>query len=272
MSSVGRLPDVRLLTVDGRHVVWREAGSGVPLVLVHGIGGHSGSWANQFSSFARTHRVIAWDAPGYGGSDPLPPDSLSAQAYAASLRGLLNALGVSEPHLVGHSLGAIIISVASRENALRPRSLTLLQPVTGSGTMDPEQREKIHQQRASEMKRLGPIGFAVERGRQILSRATPSAVADEAVDVMKAVPESGYLAAWEMMCAADIFSVLNQNYPTQVICGSDDPVSPPATGKAIADRIPDAMFVCLDHVGHYAAIEAPELLEAHLRPFVESHQ
>lgn len=272
MSSVECLPDVRSLTVDGRKVAWREAGSGAPLVLVHGIGGHSGSWANQFSAFARTHRVIAWDAPGYGGSDPLPSNSLTAQAYAALLRGLLSALDVSEPHLVGHSLGAVIISAASSEGVLRPRTLTLLQPVTGSGAMAPEQRQKMYQQRASEMKRLGAIGFAVERGRQILSQATPSAVADEAVDVMKAVPESGYLAAWEMMCAADIFSVLNANYPTQIICGSDDPVSPPATGKAIADRIPGAKFVCLDKVGHYASIEAPEALEAHLRPFIDSYQ
>lgn len=272
MNSVDRLPDVRSLTVDGRQVAWRETGAGVPLVLVHGIGGHSGCWANQFSSFAKTHRVIAWDAPGYGNSDPLPPDSLSAQAYAASLQGLLNALEVSKPHLVGHSLGSIIISAASSDNALQPRSLTLLQPVTGCGAMDPEQREKIRQQRAVEMKRLGPIGFAVERGRQILSRATPGAAADQAVEVMKAVPESGYLAAWDMMCVADIFGVLNQNYPTQVICGSDDPVSPPATGKAIADRIPGATFVRLDKVGHYAAIEAPKALEAHLRPFIDSYQ
>lgn len=271
MSHAG-LPDLRSIRVDGRQLTWREAGSGLPLVLVHGIGGHSGAWKRQFASFAASHRVIAWDAPGYGGSDPLPSTALSADAYAASLIGLLRALDVVQPHLVGHSLGAIIISAASGSEAVRVRSLTLLQPVTGSGRMPAEERDKIRMARIAEMNRLGPVQFAVERGRQILSRSTPDASADEAVDVMKAVPAEGYLAAWEMMCRADIFAVLNQTCPAQVISGSDDPVSPPATGQAIAAQIPHAEFNCLDGVGHYASIEAPDALDALLRRFILSKQ
>src|SRR4051794_7428973 len=108
MSSA--LPGLQKTIIDGLTVSWREAGQGEPLVLVHGIGGHSGSWQHQLASFARDHRVIAWDAPGYGGSDTLPAARLTADGYAAFLAALLRKLDVHRPHLVGHSLGSIVIA------------------------------------------------------------------------------------------------------------------------------------------------------------------
>lgn len=264
------LPALQMVKVDGLRIAWREAGSGSPLVLIHGIGGYSGSWENQFASFARDYRVIAWDAPGYGESEALADDELSVDGYASSLVGLLKALGAERSHLVGHSLGAIIISAASQDNAIQSQSLTLLQPVTGSGTLPPDERESVRLARIGDMKRLGAVRFAAERGRQILSRSTPADRIEDAVAVMKQVPEAGYLAAWEMMCRADIFAVLNESCPTLVICGADDPVSPPATGEAIAARVSGAQFHRLADVGHYASIEAPEALDDLIRRFIVS--
>lgn len=264
------LPKLNSIRLGGRLVVWQEAGQGIPLVLVHGIGGHSGAWKNQFSSFSDNYRVIAWNAPGYGGSDALSEDDLSERQYAASLVEFLQALGVERPHMVGHSLGAIIILAATATGAPRSRSLTLLQPVTGGGKMSPVEREKVRLARIADMRRLGPLQFAVERGSQILSASTPKAVADEAVNIMKGVSEAGYLAAWEMMCRADITALLLQACPIQVISGSDDPVSPPRTCKAIAEQIPGAEYYCLQDVGHYASVEAPALLDLHLRRFISS--
>ncbi len=264
------IPALQLMEIDGHRIAWREAGSGMPLVLVHGIGGHSGSWENQFVSFAPDYRVIAWDAPGYGKSEALADDALTVEGYASSLAGLLRALDAEHSHLIGHSLGAVIISAASQQGATQPRSLTLLQPVTGTGKLPFDERERIRLARIADMKRLGPVRFAVERGAQILSRLTPADRAEQAVAVMKLVPESGYLAAWEMMCRADIFSVLNKKCRTQVICCADDPVSPPATGQEIAAQIPDAQFHSVANIGHYASIEAPELLDDLIRRFIVS--
>jgi pimeloyl-ACP methyl ester carboxylesterase len=266
------LPDLQQTTIDGLTVSWREAGKGEPLVLVHGIGGHSGSWQHQFASFAGDHRVIAWDAPGYGGSDALPATRLTAEGYAASLAALLRKLDVHRPHLVGHSLGSIIVATACHRNQIDGRTMTFLQPVTGSGTLSDGEREPIRLARIEDMERLGPEEFAVQRGRTILSRSTPAAVADEAIEVMKAVPKAGYLAAWEMMCRSDLFSVLETKRPVLVLCGADDPVCPPKTARAIADLIAAAVYHCLDGVGHYASIEAPDRLERVLGDFLRSHR
>jgi pimeloyl-ACP methyl ester carboxylesterase len=270
--SESALPDLQTATIDGLTVSWREAGQGEPLVLVHGIGGHSGCWRHQFASFARDHRVIAWDAPGYGGSDALPAARLTADGYAASLAALLRKLDVRRPHLVGHSLGSIMIATACHRNQIDGRTMTLLQPVTGSGTLSDSEREPIRLARIADMERLGPEEFASQRGRTILSRSTTATVADEAIEVMKAVPKAGYLAAWEMMCHSDISSVLETKRPVMVVCGADDPVCPPKTARSIADRIPASVYHCLDGVGHYASIEAPDRLERILRDFLRSHR
>jgi pimeloyl-ACP methyl ester carboxylesterase len=262
------LPERRTVAMAGRRLTWREAGSGPALILVHGIGGHSGSWANQLADFAPSHRVIAWDAPGYGGSDPLPTTSPRATDYATALADLLRALNVTSAHLVGHSLGSIMIAELCRAGRFRPDGLVFLQPVTGTGTLPAPERETIRQARIADMKSLGPREFALQRGRLILSKATPQPAVDEAMAVMTAVPEAGYLAAWDMMCAEDLFALLDPKHRTSIVCGSDDPVSPPKTGEAIAARIPGAQFHCLDGVGHYASIEAPDRLNEILRAFV----
>jgi pimeloyl-ACP methyl ester carboxylesterase len=259
------LPDLQTTTIDGRKLAWREAGRGPSVVLVHGIGGQSRSWRHQLADFRDTFRTIAWDAPGYGGSDPAPAPIVDA--YAGALAALLGHLGVREPHLVGHSLGSIMIASACRDHGITPASLTFLQPVTGSGTLPDDERERIRQARIADMRKLGPAEFATQRGRLILSKqATPRAV-DEAMEVMRAVPEAGYLTAWDMMCNADLFALLEQRRPTLVICGSDDPVCPPASARTIADAVDGAVYHCLDGVGHYAAIEAPQRLNVLLRGF-----
>jgi pimeloyl-ACP methyl ester carboxylesterase len=270
---VSGLPELHSRAIGGRTLAWREVGAGDPVVLVHGIGGHSGSWGRQYAALADTYRVIGWDAPGYGGSESLPDDALQVGTYAAALSTLLTAVNVERAHFVGHSLGAVIVSAVAQSSPALVRSLTLLQPVTGGGRLAPNVREQTRLARIADMKRLGPIQFAVERGRQILSPHTAPALADEAVEVMKRVPERGYLEAWEMMCAADIYACLDGlSCPVQVICGADDPVCPPATAQAIAKAVPQADYLCLENVGHYASIEAADILNAKLRRFIEAHQ
>jgi pimeloyl-ACP methyl ester carboxylesterase len=266
------LPDLRTMTIDGRTLSWREEGQGESLVLVHGIGGHSVSWRHQFATFSPNYRVIAWDAPGYGGSDSLPTISPTAEEYATLLSVFLRRLDVDRPHLVGHSLGSIMIAAACHLNRIDAQTLTFLHPVTGSGSLPDSEREPIRLSRIADMERLGAAQFAVQRGRTILSASTPAALVDEAIDVMKTVPKAGYLAAWEMMCRSDIFQVIDSRRPVLIVCGSDDPVCPPNVARSIANKMTGAIYCCLDGVGHYASIEAPDRLESVLCYFLTNRQ
>jgi pimeloyl-ACP methyl ester carboxylesterase len=90
--------------VHGYRRVYRIAGSGPPLLLVHGIGDSSATWRTIIPQLARTHLVIAPDLLGHGASDK-PRADYSAAAYANGMRDLLGVLGIDRVTLVGHSLG-----------------------------------------------------------------------------------------------------------------------------------------------------------------------
>ena len=58
------------IDLPGGTISYREAGKGEALVFLHGINIHSAIWMNQIDYFSSRYRVIAWDAPSYGGSSP----------------------------------------------------------------------------------------------------------------------------------------------------------------------------------------------------------
>lgn len=250
-------------------VSFLEAGRGPALVLVHGIGGYSASWEPQLSQFRSSFRLIAWDAPGYGSSDPLKTDAPRARDYAEVLADLLDDLGIARAYLVGHSLGAIFLAALCRQRPSLAQSIVFLHPVAGSGMVPPQERETLRRARVADLSRLGSRGFAQLRGQAILGSVTPKARRDSAIDVMARVPESGYLAAWEAMCAANIFDDLEAICcPTLILTGSDDPVSPEATCRAICDRVSGATFKSTPGLGHYGSLEAPEIINQTISAFL----
>ncbi|GIJ60118.1 alpha/beta fold hydrolase [Virgisporangium aurantiacum] len=106
---------------------YTRAGTGAPLVLLHGIGGDRHAWDPVIGPLAERFDVIAVDLPGHGESDPLPAHvEPSPEALASAVAGLLDDLNVTTPHLAGNSLGGW---VALELAAIRPvASLALLSP------------------------------------------------------------------------------------------------------------------------------------------------
>ncbi|MCZ4122817.1 alpha/beta fold hydrolase [Streptomyces sp. H39-S7] len=100
------LPDVELRhhVVHGYRRAYRIAGEGPAILLIHGIGDSSATWADLIPSLARHHTVIAPDLLGHGASDK-PRADYSVAAYANGMRDLLGVLGVERATLVGHSFG-----------------------------------------------------------------------------------------------------------------------------------------------------------------------
>lgn len=95
---------LRYRVVHGYRRAYRLAGRGPALVLIHGIGDSSATWAELIPDLARRHTVIAPDLLGHGASDK-PRADYSVAAYANGVRDLLTALGIESATLVGHSLG-----------------------------------------------------------------------------------------------------------------------------------------------------------------------
>src|SRR5215467_7499018 len=108
-------------------LAFTRSGSGAPLVLLHGIGLTRHSWDPVIPALAGHFDVIAVDLPGFGDSEPMPPqvEPLPA-ALAAAVAGLLDELGIPAPHVAGNSLGGWVAIELARRRPMA--SVTLLSP------------------------------------------------------------------------------------------------------------------------------------------------
>jgi pimeloyl-ACP methyl ester carboxylesterase len=106
-TSAGRL---RLECIETAHgtLATAQAGTGPPLLAIHGLGGTKASFLPTLALLGSTHRVIAVDLPGFGDSVKPLRAPYDARYFAGVMTGLLDALGIERAHVVGNSMGGRI--------------------------------------------------------------------------------------------------------------------------------------------------------------------
>lgn len=89
--------------VNGTRLYYELAGSGPPLVLIHGLSLDTRMWDDQFAIFAEHHRVLRYDVRGFGRSAVPTREPYS---HHDDLKALLDHLRISHAHILGHSMGS----------------------------------------------------------------------------------------------------------------------------------------------------------------------
>ena len=265
-----RLPAPRTVAAGGRTIAYREAGAGPVVLALHGIGSSSASWAAQLAAPPPGFRIVAWDAPGYGGSDPLPDETPGAAAYGDAAAALLDALGIGKVHLLGHSMGALIAAAFCRRHPGRLLSVVLADAAAGYGKAPDDLRVGRLEARLAAMAELGPAGFAESRAREVLSPAAPDEVLAKIRAVQSRLRPDGYAQAARMLHGSDIHDdAAAIAVPALVMCGSADSVTPEAVSRRIARTIPGARYRTLEGLGHASYVEGPEVFNRALTEFID---
>jgi pimeloyl-ACP methyl ester carboxylesterase len=253
---------VQRVATPGGAIAYRRAGQGPVLVLLHGIGSASGSWLRQLAGLQHGHTVLAWEAPGYGDSEPLPMDQPQAQDYGRRVWQWLDALGLGEAPLtlVGHSLGALMAAAAAGQRPERVKRLVLLSPALGYGQAEPALREAKLADRLAKLRELGPRGMADQRGAAMLSPTADPALVAYVKHLMAQIDPAGYTQAAQMLAGAHLAGLLGAwRGPLLVASGAADTITPAPACEALA-RQAGAPYVTLGPVGHACALEAAELI------------
>jgi magnesium chelatase accessory protein len=102
------------------------AGSGPPLLLLHGTGASTHSWAELIPHLSRQFTVVAPDLPGQGFTRITGRRDVSMTGMARALRELLNTLALEPLHAVGHSAGAALLARMSLDGQLDPHSIVAI--------------------------------------------------------------------------------------------------------------------------------------------------
>src|SRR5215208_3881216 len=105
-----------------------SAGTGEPVVCIHGLGGTKASFLPTVAALADRHRVIALDLPGFGESDKPIAAAYDAPYFANSVTALMDELGLESAHIIGNSLGGRVGIELGLLHSERVRKLALLSP------------------------------------------------------------------------------------------------------------------------------------------------
>ena len=127
MTDPGRLRFDSVDTTSGRLSIL-SAGTGDPVVCVHGLGGTKGSFLPTVAALAGHYRVIAVDLPGFGESDKPIAAAYDAPYFATAVFALLDSLGIDRAHLIGNSMGGRVAIEAGLRDVRRIDRLVLLSP------------------------------------------------------------------------------------------------------------------------------------------------
>jgi pimeloyl-ACP methyl ester carboxylesterase len=233
---------------DGFVLAGEEAGSGTPIVGLHGLTATRryvvmGSRALERSD----HRVLLYDARGHGRSDPAPhPESYTYEDLAADLGAVLDDREIERAVLVGASMGAHTILRFALDHPDRAAGLVVVTPAFEPGAeRDLERWDAL----AEGLRNGGVEGFIEAYGeprvpdgyketvRRILQQRMAAHEHPKAIaDALQSVPRAAPLASWEELGGIDA--------PTVVVASRDDadPEHPYAVGERYAEAIPGALL------------------------------
>ncbi|MBX3233079.1 MAG: alpha/beta fold hydrolase [Labilithrix sp.] len=241
------------------------------IVLLHGLLFDGGMWRGQIEALASRGRVLVFDGPGHGKSEPAPRFML--EDHADALFDAFGELGVDRAVVVGLSWGGMVGMRLALQHPEKVKALALLDT---SASAEPLPEKIKNRAFIALHRRLGfPYGLYL---REVAPKMFASRTIAERPDLVLASYKRvmGFhrggmsrAAIAVMIHRKDIKDRLGRiNVPTLVLCGAEDRATVPAESEAIAERVPGAELVLLDGLGHMSALEDPEAVNARLVPFV----
>ena len=266
-DGVTTLPDGvpgRLVAVDGRAVHVVEAGDGPAVLLVPDLGRDARDWAPIAGRLAADHRVVAVDLLGSGWSARDPDLPYGLALWADQLGATLRALGLARATFVGHGAGAAAATLLARGHPGHVERLVLVAPLVGplDATTRLDARTVLATPGAGELA-LGLLG------RLPALPGFPSLPDDPRADPawrVRGTRDAVLRAVRHGLDPAAVDDALaGLSVPTLLVLGTDDAVVPYPAQRRAALRVPDALVLPLDGVGHDVAREAPERLLDALR-------
>jgi 3-oxoadipate enol-lactonase len=253
-------------------IAYDIAGNGPLVVFLHGIGGNRTNWEAQVGYFEAGFCAVAWDARGYGASDD-PPSRLKFRDYADDLARLLDHLDAERAHLVGLSMGGMILQDFCERYPNRMATLALVDTSAGFGSVSDAVRRDFLARRLEPLERgLTPADIAPEVVEVLVAKSASPAARQRMRASMEALRVESYKQALHAIITTDFRVVLPHiKVPTLVVVGEEDVVTPPSDAEFLAKNIPGVVLVTIPGAGHLTNIEKPAAFNAALETFLHRH-
>jgi 3-oxoadipate enol-lactonase len=229
-------------------------------------------WRGQVDHFASSHKMVLIDSPGHGESDPLNR-FFTLEECALCLSQILDQLQIEDCVLAGNSWGGMMGGVFAALYPRRTRAAVLMNCTASEAD---ERQKKEFLLMTSVLRQQGTIPKpVVDQAVHAFAGATTERTRPEVVEFIRSTVAA---ARADSVCWA-IDSVVPRRTehhallgairkPVLVIAGEEDRTFPVAETRAVADAIPGSLFKVLPSVGHLAALEGPQAVNAAIDEFL----
>jgi pimeloyl-ACP methyl ester carboxylesterase len=270
------------IALHGRRVIYRIAGSGPPVVLIHGMLNSSRHWQAIADRLADDHTVVAPDLIGHGDS-AAPRGDYSLGAHAASIRDLLAAIGIERATIVGHSLGGgvamqffyqfpqrverlALISSGGLGREVSPMLRTAALPGV-SGLLSVTINPRVTGALRGGGTRLRSMGLGGGAYLEAIARALRPLETADAREAFLQTLRSVIDVRGQRVSATDRLYLL-ESMPTLIVWGERDHTIPIEHGRRAHQAIPASHFKTLPSAAHFPNLEDPDGLADALLDFI----
>ncbi|MFD9194351.1 3-oxoadipate enol-lactonase [Streptomyces phaeochromogenes] len=245
---------------DGKSLHHRSEGpvTAPPLLLGPSLGTSTALWDKVAPELSVTHRVVRWDLPGHGDSPAglIGPGATVAD-LAALVLALADSLGLDRFSYAGVSLGG---AVGLHLAVHHPERIERLAVICSSAHFN---GSRPWEERAALVRAEGLAGLAEGANSRWF---TPGFTVPELVEDHRTADPDAYAACCDALAAFDIRDGLPEiGAPTLLVAGREDPATPPAHLREIADAVPGAALVEIPGASHLAPAQCPEAVLTALR-------
>lgn len=259
----------------GLQTYYLEAGSGEPLVLLHGSGpGVSAweNWAEVVPALSRRRRVLALDIAGFGKTERKPDDMYDMTFWVNHLFAFMDAVGIDSAPVVGNSFGGMLAMAASLRNAQRIERLVLMGSAAGDIPMSEAHklascydgsREQLEQ-----ILRLFPFDPDVLTSEMLDRRyaASTNSAAKKSPHPVPTVDNDKGERVFRMSSEAELEKI---QIPTLILHGRDDRVLPMELAIRLHKAIKTSQMHTFGNCGHWVQLERRDEFVAQVLSFVE---
>jgi 3-oxoadipate enol-lactonase len=239
------------------------------VIMSHSLATDLSMWDPTIAALTGKFRVLRYDTRGHGGTDA-PTGAYTLDQLADDAKALLAALGISNPHWVGLSMGGMI----GQTLALKAPNLFASLSLCDTSSRIPAEAKPLWQERikTAESQGMEPlVESTLSRWFTEPFRKSRKDVVDKVAKMIRATPPAGYAGCCHAISALDLTDRISAiKTPTIAIVGEDDPGTPVAAHKVIHEKIAGSRLEIIPQAAHLANMEQPEAFNRALSSFLNT--
>ncbi|NKE57391.1 alpha/beta hydrolase [Lentzea sp. PSKA42] len=275
-------PSSHLVPINGlvhHYLAWGDENASAVL-LMHGLRSYAQTWEPVAQALSRTHRVIALDFRGRGGSAWDPERDYFADAYVSDVEGLVAHLGLTSFSIVGHSMGGTVGYAYAARHSDQVEALVVedIGPGSSTGTAG---ADRILRELAATPDRFSSLDAVRAYWRQIRPDITEDALASRIAHTVRPDADGGWKWKSDMAGiaearrsadpggAVDLWACIDAlRCPTLILRGARSDFLPVDTCMRMAKVQPLLRWAEIDDAGHYAHDDNPAEFIEHVADFL----